>query len=111
MRKLTINKVMKTARKITDEKGFRSEMRPIATDVALMHSELSEALEEIRNGNGADEVYIKDHKPEGFPIELADCIIRICETCSYWNIDLEAAIRIKLNFNKSRPHKHGGKIF
>ena len=49
-------------------------------------------------------------KPEGIPIELADAIIRICDTCGQYGIDLDRAIRLKMEYNKTRPYKHGKKI-
>jgi NTP pyrophosphatase (non-canonical NTP hydrolase) len=49
-------------------------------------------------------------KPEGIPIELADVIIRICDTCGQYGIDLDRAIRLKMEYNKTRPYKHGKKI-
>lgn len=48
-------------------------------------------------------------KPEGIASELADCIIRILDYCGKENIDIEEAIKIKHEYNKSRPYKHGGK--
>ena len=51
----------------------------------------------------------KDKKPEGVAIELADCIIRILDYCGKAGIDIENAIRIKHEYNKSRPYRHGGK--
>lgn len=48
-------------------------------------------------------------KPEGVAVELADCVIRILDYCGHAGIDLEEAIRIKHEYNKSRPYRHGGK--
>ena len=51
----------------------------------------------------------KDSKPKGIAIELADCIIRILDYCGYAGIDIEEAVRIKHEFNKTRPYRHGNK--
>lgn len=79
------------------------------TKLALIHSEVSEVLEEYRNGKGMTEVYYKDGKPEGIPIEIADILIRVFDVCGYNKIDIEEAVRVKTAYNKTRPHRHGGK--
>lgn len=48
-------------------------------------------------------------KPEGIATELADCIIRILDYCGAKNIDIAEAVRVKHEYNKSRPFRHGGK--
>lgn len=48
-------------------------------------------------------------KPEGVAVELADCVIRILDYCGHAGIDIEEAIRIKHEYNKTRPYRHGGK--
>ncbi len=72
--------------------------------IALMHSELSEALEALRKGNPKD-----DKLPEfsSVEVEFADTIIRVLEMCAsrHWNIG--GAIVAKHAFNQGRPHKHG----
>jgi NTP pyrophosphatase (non-canonical NTP hydrolase) len=91
-------------------KGWHEKERTIGDQIALMHSELSEALEEHRNGHQPNEIYFADGgKPEGIPVELADCIIRIFDFCGKYDIDLEHAIEIKMEYNKTRPFRHGGK--
>lgn len=77
--------------------------------IALAHSELSEALEEFRNGHAVDETYFNGNKPEGVPTELADVVIRILDMCGYFGIDLETAIAVKYQYNETRPYRHGGK--
>lgn len=75
--------------------------------LALIHSEVSEVLEELRSGREPNELYFVDGKPEGAPAELADIIIRIADYAGLREIDLEEAVRVKLEYNASRPYKHG----
>lgn len=50
-------------------------------------------------------------KPCGIPSELADLLIRTCTIAGKYGIDLEQAVREKMAYNKTRPHRHGGKRF
>lgn len=75
----------------------------------LMVSELTEAFEEIRKGFAPREIYFDEEKPEGVPIELADCLIRILDYCYANEIDLDFAMRLKMEYNMTRPYRHGNK--
>lgn len=93
----------------------RAELENLQNSQRLMliASEISEAFEELREGHAATEIYYnngKPDKPEGFPIELADAMIRIWDTAETYGVDLEEAIKIKMEYNKSRPYKHGKKF-
>jgi hypothetical protein len=196
---MNINEIIKEAHENAVAHGFWEEDRPFAEQIALMHSELSEALEEYRDGRRLDEMYYScqnppdqclnclrcqecEHgKPEGIPIELADTVIwigaylghekvdaertvddggidatdkdwipehirkdmktfqgfiatghwllshayeyrigtwstliftilAIEEFCKNNGIDLDRAIKLKMEYNKTRPYKHGKKI-
>lgn len=76
--------------------------------IALMHAELSEALEWNRNGNP-----VSDHIPDfsGEEEEFADVIIRIMHYASLRELDIPKAILAKMAFNATREHKHGGKEY
>jgi NTP pyrophosphatase (non-canonical NTP hydrolase) len=86
----------------------RKRQRSLAEQIALMHSELSEALEEVRKPN-ARPFYLKGDKPEGWAVELADVVIRIMDTCGKYGQDLQGLVELKMKYNESRPHRHGGK--
>jgi len=100
-------------------KGWNQNEVGFGEFIALCHSELSEALEEYRNGHSVTEVYYTESneadtvsvkKPEGIPIELADVLIRIFHFAGRHNIDLEQALDIKHLYNTLRPQRHGGKV-
>lgn len=91
--------------------GWWEDKNPnIAEKLMLIVSELAEALEDLREGKELDEVVILDSgKPVGFPTELADAVIRIMDLSEHLGIDLGAVIRLKANYNDTRPYRHGGK--
>lgn len=92
------------------EKGWwENSERNFPEILALIHSELSEALEEYRNGHPVEEVRIENGKPEGVPIELVDAIIRIFDHFGRHKIDATEMIRMKMKYNATRPYRHGGK--
>jgi len=88
---------------------------PIAEKLCLIHSEISEALEEARKPDFHEPdsrpvlkmVYIENGKPEGFAVELADAFIRILDLAESVEIDLEYYVNLKSIYNQSRPYKHG----
>lgn len=81
----------------------------------LIHDELAEAHEELRNGRGMNEQYKntspgKEGKPEGVPSELADVVIRVFDLAGEFEIDLAQVISDKLAFNATREKMHGRKF-
>ena len=85
--------------------GWWDEPRSFGDIIALCHSELSEALEETRAGRPA--VWHDGDKPEGWAVEMVDCMIRILDYLGHKEMDVDAILREKHEYNKTRPYKHG----
>lgn len=69
--------------------------------LALIHTEVSEATEELRH----DQI-----DWEKFADELADIVIRTVDLAEVYDISIGDAITEKMEKNRARPHKHG-KVF
>lgn len=72
--------------------------RNVGELIALMHSELSEALEADRKSLMDDKL---PHR-NGLEVELADAVIRIMDAAGGLGLDLGAAIVEKLAYNAKR---------
>jgi hypothetical protein len=109
-------KLCEDSDRIARDKGWLDIKRGVPGDLFLMHSELSEALEDYRNHKGLNEIYYEDKggtkfpslelaqktsldpsktfKPCGIPIEMADFAIRICQFCGSNGINLAYAMHM-----------------
>lgn len=101
----------KVATKVYDcsvQNGWWNKKRNKGELIALVHSELSEALEYIRHGNPQS-----DHIPEfsGIEEEFADVIIRLMDMGFNQKLRIAEAILAKIEYNLQRGYKHGGKEF
>lgn len=72
---------------------------------ALVASELGEATDGIRK-NLAD-----DHMPHRSMevCEMADVILRVMDYCAFYKLPVAEVLVEKMEYNSSRPHKHGDK--
>lgn len=119
---MSLNELAKSIHENAVKHGWWDEERSFPEIVALCHSELSEALEEYRNQRPME--YVDDfenntritvpdffcgNKPEGIAVEMIDYIIRILDWCGKENIDVDAMLARKHEYNQSRPYRHGGK--
>lgn len=102
-----LNACVKECHDISVSKGWWEKERNDGELLALIHSEVSEALEGLRKDIN------DDHIPQFKMVEaeLADACIRIFDMAAARNYRLAEAIIAKMEYNKTRPHKHGGKKF
>lgn len=125
---LTVTELARMAYENAEKHGFWDDPPELGTFIALIHCELSEALAEVRAGNpamwykrngtiGGEPVERMEiglpkngEKPEGFAVELADAAILIANLCGRLGISLDAVIRAKMEYNATRPYKHGKKF-
>ena len=108
-----INDLAKDAHQNSVEHGFwqdTADEHKMAESVALIHSEASELLEAVRK---LPHDAPSEHCPEisAQEEELADLVLRVMDYSVGFNFDLGKAILAKMQYNKNRPYKHGGKKF
>lgn len=96
------------ALKISLNNGFDDAARNDPEALALIHSEISEALEALRHGNPPDD---KISVYSGLEAELADAVLRIMIMGHAKNLNIGGAILAKMEYNKGREYRHGGKAF
>ena len=133
----TLNDWAKDIHGNAKDHGWWEGEKPFPEIVALCHSELSEALEEDREGrhmryvnygkpeciiicegslcenyqeDGTCGVNARNSKPEGIAVEMADCLIRILDWFGHEGLDVEAIVREKHEYNRTRAYRHGGKL-
>lgn len=106
--KLTIKDFQNICLYCAVDRGWDEKEIPIPEQIALIHSEVSEALEAFRNN---EPISWRDdkNKPQGLASEYADIMIRVLHYSKLLGINLEKEIVSKLNYNLSRPYRHGGK--
>jgi len=109
-----MNDIQRVCHDNAKEKGWwDGKKHNIPEKLALVHSEISEALEEYRIAENKKKLvsvyYPFNAKPEGFVVELADAVIRVMDLCQYLGVSLAETIALKHAYNKTRTHRHGGK--
>ena len=95
-----LNKLSREALEIAQEHGFYLDDFDLVKQMAMLHTEVSEAVEALRVGD-----------TDAFAEELADVIIRCAGSAAWAKIDLQGAVDAKMEKNRTRPYKHGGKLF
>lgn len=105
---MNIEELQILSHKIAVEKGWWIQERNIGEMLMLAVTELAEAMEEWRNQKPL--FYYEDKKPEGFAVELADVFIRLADLAESLGINLTDVIDKKMEYNKTREWRHGGKL-
>jgi len=82
--------------------GFEEKFNPHGkigdlAELGLIHTEISELQESIRDG-----------KVDG--LELADVLIRVLNFASRQEIDIERCLEEKIKLNEERGYHHGRKV-
>ena len=102
---MRLREVIEEAHRTAYKHGFWDE-RDRTTAILLIHTELAEAVQELRNGNR-----------QKYLTELADTFIRLTDLMGYeeleekdLNIDFIQIIKDKMTYNKTREYKHGKKF-
>ncbi len=109
---MTLKEMQLRAWETSNKHGFHCGQTQlnIPSKLMLIVSELSEALEEHRDDKPIC-YFTKDkngnNKPEGISAELADAVIRIGDLAGIIGFDLEAAVKLKMDYNDTREHMHG----
>jgi len=117
--------------------GWHADESSIVEKMALWHSEVTEAIEEVRNGHKPGQVYYSYkagdreiatntpsrevmkagkstqvlNKPEGVAAEGADVLIRVLDDATRYGFPLVQLLLEKMLYNKTRSYRHGGKSF
>lgn len=78
--------------------GWYDKPRPFESDVALLHSEVSELLEAYRK------------RQDNMGEEIADIFIRLLDTCGRYNFDLFTEFVNKCRKNARREYRHGNLV-
>lgn len=98
----SVNELVRLCHGLAKDAGWHDNTREVGTMLALIHSEVSEALEGFRKDINDD--HLPNRKMA--EVELADAVIRIFDLAGSMSFDLGGALVEKLLYNTQRSdHK------
>jgi len=100
--------IVEACTKVSPDLGRAAKLAVDGQTIALVQSELSEALEGLRHGNPPDDKVPAFTAQEA---EFADVIIRIMDTAVENRLRIGEAVVAKMAMNRGRERMHGGKSF
>lgn len=103
---MTIADLVEDSWQVAEDHGFHSGRTNTRDDtivrLCLIHSEVSEAVQEVkRHGVDSPEVL------SDLSMELADILIRVGDLCGCLGLNLEGAVKTKMDANRLRPKFYG----
>lgn len=107
---MSLNEIAEKIHTNAVEHGWWEDERQPAEIIALCHSELSEALEEFRSGNPPVYKNEGQEKPEGWAVEMVDCVIRIFDFLAHKKVNIAEVMNEKMKYNETREYRHGKKF-